>query len=253
MTQTVWRVPIATLIVMPLIGCSTSLDKPRMWQPMQSGDGSNTRAASLGATQVSSQTKATANTFRSLGKPGHKAYLIGPLDTLDISVFKVPELSKRVQVAAVGTISLPLVGEVKAADRTARDIELELTRKLGADYIQRPQVIVLVREYNSQRVTLEGAVKAPGVYPIKGSMSLLQLIATAQGLSKTSDATVIVFRKSNGRRVAARFDVARIRTGADNDPTLLAGDVVVAGKSALKEGFNNFLKALPIVGTFALL
>ena len=145
--------------------------------------------------------------------PGSTAYKIGPHDVLDISVFKVPELTRSVQVADTGTINLPLVGEVRAAGRTAQELERDLAQKLGAKYLQSPQVTVFVKEYNSQRVTIEGAVKKPGVYPIRSKTSLLQLIAMADGLDASSDSTVVVFRQIDGKRIAARFDIDQIRTG----------------------------------------
>jgi polysaccharide export outer membrane protein len=165
----------------------------------------------------------------------------------------VPDLSKTLQVSEAGTVSFPLVGEVRAAGRTAREVEQDLTRSLGGRYLQNPQVTVFIKEYNSQRVTVEGAVKKPGVYPIQGSMSLLQAVAIAQGFEQTADDTVVVFREIDGRRAAARFDIASIRSGATRDPQLQAGDVVVAGTSQLKEGFNTLIKLAPIASVFALL
>lgn len=184
--------------------------------------------------------------------PGNGAYLVGPLDMLDITVFKAPELTRSVQVADTGTINMPLVGEVQAAGRTAHAIEIDLAAKLGARYLQHPQVSVLVKEFNSQRVTLEGAVRKPGVYPLRGGMTLLQLVATAEGFGDASDATVLVFRAKDGKRMAARFDVDDIRSGKALDPPLQSGDVVVAPASAMKESLNAFLKVLPIAGVFAL-
>ena len=108
-------------------------------------------------------------------------YRIGPADVLDISVFNVPELSKTVQVADTGTVNFPLVGEVPAAGKTAQQLERELTAKLGAKYLQNPQVTVLLKENNSQLVTIEGAVKSPGVYPMKGETTLLQSMAHGRG------------------------------------------------------------------------
>ncbi len=183
-------------------------------------------------------------------KPGSSGYKIGPLDVLEVSVFKVPDLSKSVQVADGGTINLPLVGEVMAAGRTARDVEQDLTKQLGKSYLQNPQVTVFVKEYNSQRVTVEGAVKKPGVFPIQTQMSLIQSLALAQGLDVNSDSSVIVFRDVAGKRTAARFDVSAIRAGTAPDPSLQAGDLVVAGNSTTKEAFNAILKALPIASLF---
>ena len=170
------------------------------------------------------------------------------MDVLDISVFKVPELSKSVQVADTGTINLPLVGEVPADGMTAQDVERSLTRKLGAKYLQNPQVTVYVREYNSQRVTIEGAVKSQGVYPIRGRSSLMQMIATAGGLDAKSDSTVVVFRNTDGQRAAARFDLDDIKKGQAEDPSLQAGDMVLVGTSAVKEALENVLKVLPLAG-----
>jgi polysaccharide biosynthesis/export protein len=191
--------------------------------------------------QVSDRTTAAA--------PG--AYRIGVSDVLDISVFKAPELSTSVQVAETGSINLPLLGEVPAAGKTTQQLERELTAQLGAKYLQNPQVRVLVKENNSQHVTIQGAVKSPGVYPLKSRTTLFELVAMAGGLQDNSDSTVLVVRTSNGKRSAAKFDVSAIEKGRADDPTVQSGDMVVAGKSAIKTGFNAVLKALPLAGVFA--
>jgi polysaccharide export outer membrane protein len=183
---------------------------------------------------------------------GSAAYKIGPQDVLEVTVFKVGELSKTAQVSEAGTISFPLVGDLRAAGRTPREVEKELAARLGAKYLQNPQVTVYVKEFNSQRVTVEGAVKRPGVFPLQGSLSLLQAIALAQGLEGVSDNTVLVFRETNGTRSAARFDISDIRSGTTDDPQLQAGDVVVAGTSTIKEGLGNILKLVPLA-SFAVL
>ena len=90
--------------------------------------------------------------YASSATPGNSAYKIGPLDVLDISVFQLPDLTKTVQVADDGSINFPLVREVWAAGKTAHGLERDLTQKLGGKYLRNPQVTVLVREYNSQRV-----------------------------------------------------------------------------------------------------
>lgn len=202
---------------------------------------------------VTSSLQESAAAITAVATPGSLGYKIGPQDVIELSVFKVPELSKVVQVSEAGTVNLPLVGEIIVAGRTARDVENDLTRDLGKKYLQNPQVTILVKEYNSQRVTVEGAVKSPGVFPMQGRLSLLQAVAMAQGLDTVSDNTLLVFREVDGKRRAARFDISEIRSGDAEDPYLMAGDVVVAGTSAFKEGFNGLLKALPITGLFALL
>lgn len=203
--------------------------------------------ASATKSRAASQQKITADTLAAMGTPGSVAYLIGPQDLIEITVFKVPDLSKVVQVSETGTINLPLLGSVQASGRTAQQLEKELTQALGSKYLQQPQLNVIVKEYNSQRVTLEGGgIKKPGVYPLRGKMSLLQLIATADGLSDISDSQVAIFRQKGTKRAAVRFDVSAIRTGEIDDPPLQPGDVIVATSSASKEAFNNVLKALPL-------
>ena len=91
------------------------------------------------------------------------------------------------------------------------------------------------------------------MFPLKGSTSLLQLIAIAGGFEDDFDSTVLILRESNGKKSAATFDVSAIQKGRTDDPLLQAGDVVVAGKSAIKSGFNAILKALPVAGLFSLL
>ncbi len=212
---------------------------------------------SFGAEQPLAGAVTQANGARaepsSFGTGGGNAYRIGPFDVLDISVFQVPDLTKSVQVADSGTINLPLVGEVRVAGKTPNEVERDLTSKLGAEYLQNPQVSVYVKEYNSQNVTVSGAVKKPGVYPIRGKTSLLQAVAMAGDFDAGSDSSVLILRENGGKRMAARFDVSAIQKGQAEDPALQAGDQIVAGTSAIKKGFSTILRALPLVGTFALL
>ena len=163
-----------------------------------------------------------------------------------MTVFQAPELSKTIQVSEAGTINFPLIGELDAAGKTARDIEQELRKKLGTKYLQNPQVSVFVKDFFSQRITLEGAVKKPGVYPMAGGMSLLQAIAQAQGFEDNASKEVVLFRQANGKRLAARYDVSSIRDGDAEDPQLEAGDVIIAPTSAIREGMGYILKALPL-------
>ena len=175
--------------------------------------------------------------------------LIGPVDVLEISVFKVPELSKSVQVADDGTINLPLLGDVPAAGMTAQQLERDLAAKLGAQYLQNPQVKVIISQNKSQHVTIQGAIKNPGVYPLKGKTTLLELVATAGGFLDISNSTVLVLRNREGKRSGTKFDVGDIQKGQAEDPTMQSDDVVVAGTSAIKKAFNTVLKVLPVANT----
>jgi len=180
---------------------------------------------------------------RSVNNPG--AYKIGQADVLDISVFKVPELARTVEVAESGTINFPPVGEVSVVGKTVRDIEHDLAKKLEAGYLRSPQVTVSVKEFNSQRVTVEGAVMKPGVHALKGKTTLLQLIAMSGGIDRdVSDSTVVLFRNADGQRHATKFDIDAIRAGQAQDPLIFPGDMVVANSSPLKAAWSEFIKGM---------
>ena len=186
-----------------------------------------------------------------VANPKSTAYKIGPEDVIDVTVFKVAELSKTVQVNESGAVNLPLVGELPAVGRTTREVEQDLTKALGGKYLRNPQVNVSVKEYNSQRVTVEGDIKKPGIYPFRGRMTLLQIVATTGGFEATADTEVIVFRAgADSKQTAAKFDVEQIRAGTAKDPELASGDVIIVSSSATKVAFQNLLKALPLASIF---
>lgn len=199
----------------------------------------------------SSAASQAADVLTAVARPG-ASYKIGPLDVLEISVFKVPDLGKSLQVAEDGTINYPLIGEVQAAGNTAKELEQSLAKKLGAKYLHDPEVTVMVKEFNSQRVTISGSIKSSGVYAIKGTTSLMQLIAMAGDVDTTTDSgDVVVFRTINGQRAAAKFDIDAIKAGKAEDPQVLAGDVIVVDSSATKVALSNIIKVLPLATTAA--
>jgi polysaccharide export outer membrane protein len=178
-------------------------------------------------------------------------YRLAPLDVVEISVFQVPDLTKTVEINARGEIALPLIGTVQAGGRTASELETEIATKLARDYLQSPQVSVFVKEYRSQKVTVEGAVNSPGVYEIPGQSSLLQVLAMAKGLDRIGDPNgVIVFRNQEGQRMAAVFDVELIRKGQQDDPTIIAGDTVVVDESQGRAMWRNLRESAGIAAVF---
>jgi polysaccharide export outer membrane protein len=209
-------------------------------------------AASAAGPQAVSAEK-VAQSYGAMTNPKSKAYKIGPLDVLEIAVFKVPELSKSVQVSESGSINYPLIGEVQAGGKSARELEQDLTKALGTKYLQNPQITVFVKEYNSQRVTVSGAVKKPGVIPMAGGMTLMQAIALSGGLDDLAESTAVVFTVAEGKRAGKRYDLAELDTGRGSDPQLQSGDVIVVPTSDLKYGANAVLRALPLASVAPLL
>lgn len=223
---------------------------------------SNTGSVGLNGTSASSEVdadtkksrselKKVADAFAADPDVGVNNYKIGPLDIIEISVFQVPDLSRSLQVAADGNMNYPLLGEVRAAGLTPDDLEQKLATELGAKYLKNPQVSVYVKTFNSQRFTIEGGIKKPGLYPLTGDTTLLQAMALAGGLSDLADeSNVVVFRQIGEKRHAARFDVSSIRDGSVTDPLLRKGDVVVVHDSMLKQTWANVSKAFPLANVF---
>lgn len=173
-------------------------------------------------------------------------------DTLDISVFQVPDLSRSAQVDSTGRITLPLVGTLPVAGKPLRTVEAEITRAYGTNYLQNPQITVSVKDSVSQRVTVDGEVVRSGVYPLPQTASLLDAIALGGGLSKIADANkVYVYRDINGQKLVANYNVADIRAGQRSDPRLYGGDVVVVFSSGSKIAMQNLKEALGVATPIA--
>ena len=173
-------------------------------------------------------------------------YLIGPQDLIRIEVFQVEDLSRSVRVSSRGHISLPLIGIVQAAGMTAPELEQALADKLSLEFLQNPYVTVFIEEYTSQRVTIEGEVKKPGVFALAGRTSLLQVIALAEGLDELADQNQIQLFRSNGQgaREILYYDVEAIRKGENPDPLLKGEDIIVVHKSEPRSTFKKVTDAL---------
>jgi polysaccharide export outer membrane protein len=179
-------------------------------------------------------------------------YRIGPLDLLEVSVFQVPDLNKTVQVSSSGMIVLPLVGSIAARGNTVDQLRADIAAKLGAKYLQNPQVSVFVKEAQSQRITIEGAVNKPGIYMTSGRTTLLQGIALAGGLTEIADEKgVVVFRQVGSERRAAKFDFEAIHAGTASDPVLQGGDIVAVDQSGMKATLRVLRATVPVFGVFS--
>ncbi len=159
----------------------------------------------------------------------HEDYKIGTLDLLDVKVLYADDISRTVRVDAQGNISLPLVGVIKAEKLTTYQLEQAIAAKLSQDLLQNPQVTVFVKEFTSQRMTIQGAVKRSGVYDFQGKATLLSAISMAGGLDeKANENNVKVIRRLQGEGPQTlTFNLESVRLNKISDPVLHNGDVVV--------------------------
>jgi polysaccharide export outer membrane protein len=183
--------------------------------------------------------------------PLESGYRIAPMDTVTVKVFKAPDLSGDYEVDLTGHISMPLIGEVEAANLTTAQLDEELTKSLGQKYFENPDVAVGVKASTKRSVTVDGAVKQSGSFPVAGSTSLMQAVALAGGTTEDANAhRVAIFRTIGGQRQAAAFDLTAIRRGQAKDPQVYPGDIVVVDGSAIKEGFKRVLQSFPLFSVF---
>ena len=179
-------------------------------------------------------------------------YRIGPDDLLNITVFQVADLERDVRVNNAGQISLPLIGTINAAGLSVPELTTQIEQKFRERFLQNPQVSVFVKEFASQRVTVDGAVSSPGIFPVTTKLSLIQTIALAKGLTNVAnERRVIVFRTMEGRPHLARFDLEAIREGRAADPEILGEDIVVVDESSGKIWLRRFIELTPLIGVWS--
>jgi polysaccharide export outer membrane protein len=177
-------------------------------------------------------------------------YKIEPLDSLRLSVFQVPDLSGDFEVDLKGNIVLPLVGTVKAAGLTQEELQADVQKRLRK-YMKDPVVSLAVKPSVGRSITVDGAVRQPGIFPIKGSLTLIQAIALARGLEQDANPRrVAIFRRIGGKRMAAAFDLTSIRRGQEDDPDIHSGDIIVVDGAKAKAIQRDLLQAIPILGIF---
>lgn len=183
-----------------------------------------------------------------------RPYIIGPYDRLVVDVFGLDGLANRdAQVDADGILSFPLVGLVRLAGRTPREAEQIIADALRDAYVLKPQVTVAVKETGNRLVTVDGRINSPGLYPVVGRMTLMQVIARSGGVTDLANLErVVVFREVGGQRLAALYDLAAIRNGAYADPEIYANDIVLVDDDRSQLLFRNFSTlltqtALPII------
>jgi polysaccharide biosynthesis/export protein len=161
------------------------------------------------------------------------------------------DLSGDYDVDLGGNISLPLIGQIQAANLTTAQLNDELTKKLGAKYLEHPDVSVAIKSSTAHVVTVDGAVNGAGAFPVGGPISLIQAVAIARGTTEDANPRrVAVFRTIGGQRQAAAFDLTAIRRGQSPDPQIFPGDIVVVDGSSVKATQKKLLQAIPILALF---
>jgi polysaccharide export outer membrane protein len=176
---------------------------------------------------------------------------IGPDDVLQVRVFESEELSGTVRVSGTGEVSLPLLGPVRAAGLTVRQMEAVVADRLRGRYVRDPHVTVQVTEVQSRPVSVLGAVRQPGVFQLRGARSLLEVVALAGGLAPDAGTGVVVRRGGDTAGAEAEeYDLAALLE-ADGPGTMVRpGDVVSVKRAGMVYvvGEVNKPGAFPVAG-----
>jgi polysaccharide export outer membrane protein len=184
-------------------------------------------------------------------------YRIGPQDLLDINIFEAPELNRTVRVSENGEVSLPLLGGIHVVRLTARELENTLAQKLR-EFLKDPHVSVMVTAIESHPVSVIGEVNKPGVFQVRGSKTLLEMLSMAQGLAPEAGDEVLVMRNAGynrGQENSAQTTQGGIsETGSKDIEGIKRGAVADDGgnNSALKDNapgsIENTNEARPTQG-----
>jgi polysaccharide export outer membrane protein len=155
-------------------------------------------------------------------------YRIGPEDILHVSVWGNSELTMDVVVRPDGKISVPLIKDIQAEGLTASELADGIHQKL-LPYLKDPNVAIIVKEINSLKFSVIGNVTKPGIYPLRGDVSVLQGIAQAGGFTPFASLRKIkIVRITNGKeqvRMVNYYDM--IEEGGKGNYLLMPGDTIV--------------------------
>jgi polysaccharide export outer membrane protein len=156
------------------------------------------------------------------------SYVIGESDVVTVTVFKEPTLSSSLLVRPDGMISLPLLGDIKAAGKTPLQLADEVTAKLKK-FIQDPNVTIVLSQMNSKKVYLIGEVGRTGPMELTPGMTLLQAIATAGGISQYANTKKMYILRTEGgkqQKIPVQYKQA-LRGDSSLNLTLNPGDTIV--------------------------
>lgn len=138
------------------------------------------------------------------------SYAVGPKDLLTINVFEVPELNITVRVSEDGSITIPLLGKIKVEGLTRSELERKLANLLEKNYLKNAQVTIFIKEYQSKRVSVIGAVRNPGNYELIGKQTLLQMLSLAGGLTReaeTAEHIIVIRQYPDGKSKSLKIEL----------------------------------------------
>lgn len=153
---------------------------------------------------------------------------IGVDDVLEVRVFGEGDLSGDFRVAEDGTIDYPFAGRLDVLHKRPGDVQEAITKRLSDGYLKNPQVAVMVKEWNSRKISVLGQVQKPGSVVYFPRMTIVDAIAAAGGFTGIAAKNNVTLRREIAGRVErSMYPVADISEGRAPNVTLKPGDVLV--------------------------
>ena len=160
--------------------------------------------------------------------PRSSEFQVGPLDQISVNVWKNRDMSADVTVRPDGIVTLPLIGDVKAAGRTPTELQKEITKRLG-DFIKGEELVVSVgvSVVNSYNFTIIGAVERSGFYQAKTYVTTVEAVAMAGGPNRFAGNYVYIVRGTPARRIPIDLRRATSSEHANENLVVMRGDLLV--------------------------
>ena len=159
-------------------------------------------------------------------QPASQPYTLGPEDVIEVIVYGQPDLTRTVAVLPDGTISLPLVGIVRAAGLTIEELTRRLTEAYAV-YLKNPQVSVVVKEFRRIRVSVIGQVTRPGTYELRPGATVLDALSAAGGLTEKASVTDARLVRATGETRPLALDALLVRQELQHNITVAPGDTII--------------------------
>ena len=180
----------------------------------------------------------TVSSSRSFTVPimAGRDYRIASNDLMEVEVLDVDNLRRTVRVNAAGAISLPLIGHITVGGLTSQEAEERIAARYAEKYLQSPQVSLFIKEFTTERITIEGAVSRPGMFPLAGQMTLLRALAIAGGFGPIANTSEVMLYRTNEQNVREShvYDVEKIRSGKAEDPPIRGDDLIVVQRDSTR-------------------
>src|SRR4029453_2985948 len=157
-------------------------------------------------------------------------YIVGPNDTLAITVYEQPQLSGKYMVQPDGAVAFPLLGRVKVGGLSVQAIENDMRERLARGYLKNPQVSVTVDQYRSQQIFIIGEVRQPGSLQFTGTMTMVEALARVGSMTDNAGTEALIVRQAPGEQPLDAAALKRAQEAKDD------GNVIRVNLQTLQTG-----------------